>query len=545
MTNDYRIPKALTIVIIVTFFVSVIGATYAYFNTQNTGGSTIKEEVTTSTNTSQLFIVNGLLYIEANLDNFSIDKGDEESNTVIGRVVFKSSINDTDGADLCYTVNASIESNSFNYSIDDDHPELILQARYNDTVPYLGVETPNIGINDTSLNEFSNDIGTVKYVTVPSTQANNETGYMGRANDISGYDVTTLNHTITIPQSSTQNYFKIHADSGETIEQDWIFKINFINYEYNQSDVTKPNNNIGKVFDGRIYFEKIPCTFRLKSVRLTKSTNSITVEAQLDPEVSEENIVYAYSIDGGITWYNSTEGTYTFTNLTPGDSYNVLTKATFEDGEFETIERRVSLESNNDTPPNDDGTLNFTIVKTGTSVGDVTFNNADVSKTIDGTERILPNSNVTLSFSNNDSYYVKDITGCSPSSTTLNSNGISIASATFENVTANTTCEINYKQLNTCTSYTAKWETWCTSYRTVTTSKCTCCHKSGGDAFCSGYSWCSSKNSDGSCASCKYSSNFNSCTSSSRQECSKEEQRKTCVASSTYYSFNACPSSSC
>lgn len=125
--------------------------------------------------------MNGLLYIEANLDNFSIDKGDEESNTVIGRVVFKSSINDTDGADLCYTVNASIESNSFNYFIDDDHPELILQARYNDTVPYLGVETPNIGINDTSLNEFSNDIGTVKYVTVPSTQANNETGVYGKS----------------------------------------------------------------------------------------------------------------------------------------------------------------------------------------------------------------------------------------------------------------------------------------------------------------------------------------------------------------------------
>lgn len=545
MSNDYKNSKILTIVIIITLFISVIGATFSYFTNQYSGPRTIEEQVSTTTGDSSSFMVNGLLNIDANLSNFQIDMGDESSQTAIGRVVFKAGANNTNGADLCYTVSVDIQNNNFDYSKDENTPELILQAKYADVVPYTGANYPNMNIDDTTLNEYQEDIGNIKYVTVAATDTDYETGYLGRTSAISGYDVTMLDSKIYIPYSSSQNSFRIHADSGTTVEQDWIFKINFINYNYDQSDISNPHNNNEKNFNGSIRFDKTPCVVRLKSIRLAKTANSITVTPETDYE--SDDVIYSYSIDGGVTWKNSSDESYTFEELESGKNYSVLAKATYLGIESEEIEEEITTDTSE---------IPINITRSGTQVGNVTVTNNDVSEIANTGKNVMSNTPVTLSFSSNGAYFVQSVTGCTPDTTNKNTDNVSIASITFANYTKEQTCTVNYAYRYSYRQGTKTYVPGSTSCTKSTASIVRCCSKNDTictaatngrtNANCSGTvnaysdSSCSSSSIyNGSCTSCAYKSGGTWKTIDVYKKTTTSGGYSTTYSNNYYYSFSA------
>ncbi len=204
--------KIISIVAVVALALTVITATYAYFNAQvgNPAASDIK--VNANTVDTFTFSSGSAISFSINQDNFASGKGNQTGSTYASATLTAN--NKTNTATEHYYLYLNIENNTFTYSINESTPEIIMT------------------VTDSSGNEVT-DISTLNHVIV--TGANGD--------QVSGYDITNKNGLVTL-----FNNREITTTSSK--EEKWNIKVTFVNYDASQSV------NAGKSMSAKVMIQK-------------------------------------------------------------------------------------------------------------------------------------------------------------------------------------------------------------------------------------------------------------------------------------------------
>ena len=204
--------KLFSAIALVALAMLVVGATYAYFQSQYGAASNANVKVTTYTTDMLTFETGSNINITAGQDDFASGKGNKTGQTFT-RATLQAN-NKTNTATAKYNVYLNIENNTFTYT-NTGTPELLLQV-----------------INKTTGNPVTSITGLV-YKTVTD----------GKNTSISGFDITNKKGLVTI-----LNNKEISA-SPKTIEE-YTITITFINHNYDQ------NINTGKSFNSKVIIQK-------------------------------------------------------------------------------------------------------------------------------------------------------------------------------------------------------------------------------------------------------------------------------------------------
>ena len=302
--------KAITLSIIasIILLVLIIGATYAYFQASGGDGTSANLRVTTYTTDIITFEVGSNINIETNATLFSQGKGNA-SGTTFARATLTAN-NKTNSATENYNLFLNISDNTFVYSVDTNTPELILT------------------IKDKSNNEVTSIEGlTYKAVTD------------GKGTTIKGFDITNKNGLLTL-------FNKDITTTSKTVEE-WNVTVTFVNYNKDQT------KNAGKKFDAQLIISKdnfsdyTPNT--INTLSASKSGNNLTVNLNLE-NGSNPIDKYYYAIEetnglaildskasikrlsnrlavSELTYVESNNSSYTFTNIKTDANYNVYAYA--------------------------------------------------------------------------------------------------------------------------------------------------------------------------------------------------------------------------
>ena len=302
--------KAITLSIIASLalLVLIIGATYAYFQASGGDGTSANLRVTTYTTDIITFEVGSNINIETNATLFSQGKGNA-SGTTFARATLTAN-NKTNSATENYNLFLNISDNTFVYSVDTNTPELILT------------------IKDKSNNEVTSIEGlTYKAVTD------------GKGTTIKGFDITNKNGLLTL--------FNKDITTTSTTVEEWNVTVTFVNYNKDQT------KNAGKKFDAQLIISKdnfsdyTPNT--INTLSASKSGNNLTVNLNLE-NGSNPIDKYYYAIEetnglaildskasvkrlsnilavSKLTYAESNNSSYTFTNIKTDANYNVYAYA--------------------------------------------------------------------------------------------------------------------------------------------------------------------------------------------------------------------------
>ena len=302
--------KAITLSVIASLalLVLIIGATYAYFQASGGDGTSANLRVTTYTTDIITFEVGSNINIETNATLFSQGKGNA-SGTTFARATLTAN-NKTNSATENYNLFLNISDNTFAYSVDTNTPELILT------------------IKDKSNNEVTSIEGlTYKAVTD------------GKGTTIKGFDITNKNGLLTL-------FNKDITTTSKTVEE-WNVTVTFVNYNKDQT------KNAGKKFDAQLIISKdnfsdyTPNT--INTLSASKSGNNLTVNLNLE-NGSNPIDKYYYAIEetnglaildskasikrlsnrlavSELTYVESNNSSYTFTNIKTDANYNVYAYA--------------------------------------------------------------------------------------------------------------------------------------------------------------------------------------------------------------------------
>ena len=187
----------------VTLIVTILGATYAYFQAQGGGSSNTDIDIHTSTTDNLSFQIGEAISIKATQENFAENMDNLSDSTTASAILTAN--NATNNATRNYYLYFDISNNNFTYSVDENTPELILTVLGPDNQPIT-------------------TIGDLDYVTV---------------GDVQGFDITTQSGRITI----ADNY---EITTTSTTTQTWTITVTFVNLDADQ------NVNAGKKFDANI-----------------------------------------------------------------------------------------------------------------------------------------------------------------------------------------------------------------------------------------------------------------------------------------------------
>ena len=302
--------KAITLSVIASLalLVLIIGATYAYFQASGGDGTSANLRVTTYTTDIITFEVGSNINIETNATLFSQGKGNA-SGTTFARATLTAN-NKTNSATENYNLFLNISDNTFVYSVDTNTPELILT------------------IKDKSNNEVTSIEGlTYKAVTD------------GKGTTIKGFDITNKNGLLTL--------FNKDITTTSTTVEEWNVTVTFVNYNKDQT------KNAGKKFDAQLIISKdnfsdyTPNT--INTLSASKSGNNLTVNLNLE-NGSNPIDKYYYAIEetnglaildskasvkrlsnrlavSKLTYVESNNSSYTFTNIKTDANYNVYAYA--------------------------------------------------------------------------------------------------------------------------------------------------------------------------------------------------------------------------
>jgi flagellar basal body-associated protein FliL len=199
--------KTLTISIIIGIVVllSVVGATYAYFDAQIGTTSETSVTLTTRTTDSFTFTSGDPVTIYATQENFGNGAGN-----IVGTSIATATLtaNSASSATYCYTINLAISQNNFVYSINTSTPEL----------------TFSLTKNGTSI--------------------------------ISNLDVTTAQNTIQIPTVSGGTTYKhsITSAASQTTTDTFNGTLTFINLGTDQQQ------NTNKTFAASLQMTRVACS---------------------------------------------------------------------------------------------------------------------------------------------------------------------------------------------------------------------------------------------------------------------------------------------
>ena len=209
---ESRKTKIISVVAIVALALTVITATYAYFNAQGGSATSTNLNVTTYTTDVFTFAAGDEINLEITQSNFASGKGNAVGNTFASATLTAN--NKTNTATEHYYLYLNIENNDFEYTVNNTTPELMLT------------------ITDSEGNEVT-DIEGLTHTTV--TDAKGAT--------VSGYDITTKSGLLTIFKNR-----EITTTSKK--EEKWNITITFVNYDENQ------NGNAGKSMSAKVMIQK-------------------------------------------------------------------------------------------------------------------------------------------------------------------------------------------------------------------------------------------------------------------------------------------------
>ena len=298
----------LSVIASLALLVLIIGATYAYFQASGGDGTSANLRVTTYTTDIITFEVGSNINIETNATLFSQGKGNA-SGTTFARATLTAN-NKTNSATENYNLFLNVSDNTFAYSVDTNTPELILT------------------IKDKSNNELTSIEGlTYKAVTD------------GKGTTIKGFDITNKNGLLTL--------FNKDITTTSTTVEEWNATVTFVNYNKDQT------KNAGKKFDAQLIISKdnfsdyTPNT--INTLSASKSGNNLTVNLNLE-NGSNPIDKYYYAIEetnglailyskasikrlsnrlavSELTYVESNNSSYTFTNIKTDANYNVYAYA--------------------------------------------------------------------------------------------------------------------------------------------------------------------------------------------------------------------------
>ncbi len=298
--------KIISIVALVALALTVITATYAYFQAQTGEGS--QTDIKINANTIDAFTFETGLAINLSLDqtSFASGKGNISGSTYASAKLTAN--NKTNNATNNYNLYLNISDNNFGYTRNSSYPEILLT------------------IKDASNNEITSISG-LEYKTVTD----------GKGTTIKGFDITTKTGLITLLSNR-----EITTTSTKT--DTWNIAATFVNYNADQS------KNAGKSFSGQVLISKDsfdnykPNT--INTLSATKSGTNLTVNLNVEQGSNEiDKYYYAIEESNGIamlnnnenivlrlsnklaantlTYVESTSSSYTFTNLSASKDYKV------------------------------------------------------------------------------------------------------------------------------------------------------------------------------------------------------------------------------
>ena len=209
---ENRKTKIISVVAIVALALTVITATYAYFQAQVGDPAAADVKINANTVDTFTFASGSAISFSINQDNFASGKGNQTGSTYASAMLTAN--NKTNTATEHYYLYLNIENNDFEYTVNNTTPELMLT------------------ITDSEGNEVT-DIEGLTHTTV--TDAKGAT--------VSGYDITTKSGLLTIFKNR-----EITTTSKK--EEKWNINITFVNYDENQ------NANAGKSMSAKVMIQK-------------------------------------------------------------------------------------------------------------------------------------------------------------------------------------------------------------------------------------------------------------------------------------------------
>ena len=297
--------KIVSMIAIIALVLTVVTATYAYFQTQTGEGSQADIKINANIVDTLSFETGSSLAFTADQDTFANGKV-SLSDTTFAKAILTAN-NKTNSATNNYNLYLNISDNNFTYTQDTNTPELLLQ------------------ITDASNNSITSIDG-LEYKTVTDN----------KNTSISGFDITNKTGLI--------NLFTNRAiTTTSTKTEEWTIKITFVNYNKDQSA------NAGKRFNGQILISKdtfdnyTPNT--INTLSATKSGTNLTVNLNVE-QGSNEIDKYYYAIEetngialidntskvqrlsnrlavSNLTYVESNSSSHTFTNLSSTKDYKV------------------------------------------------------------------------------------------------------------------------------------------------------------------------------------------------------------------------------
>ena len=297
--------KIVSSIAIIALVLTVITATYAYFQAQTGEGSQTDVKINANTVDTLSFETGSSLTFTADQDTFANGKA-SLSDTTFAKAILTAN-NKTNSATNNYNLYLNISDNNFTYTQDTSTPELLLQ------------------ITDAS----NNSITSIDGLTYKTVTDNKNTS-------ISGFDITNKTGLINL-------FTNREITTTSTKTEEWTIKITFVNYNKDQSA------NAGKSFAGQILISKdtfdnyTPNT--INTLSATKSGTNLTVNLNVE-QGSNEIDKYYYAIEetngialidntskvqrlsnrlavSNLTYVESTSSSHTFTNLSSTKDYKV------------------------------------------------------------------------------------------------------------------------------------------------------------------------------------------------------------------------------
>ena len=274
---ESRKTKIISVVAIVALALTVITATYAYFNAQGGSATSTNLNVTTYTTDVFTFAAGDEINLEITQSNFASGKGNAVGSTFASATLTAN--NKTNTATEHYYLYLNIENNDFEYTVNNTTPELMLT------------------ITDSEGNEVT-DIEGLTHTTV--TDAKGAT--------VSGYDITTKSGLLTIFKNR-----EITTTSKK--EEKWNINITFVNYDENQ------NANAGKSMSAKVMIqkeeEKVFLTDYVKSLYTgTQGDNNIYYhDSSLTNGAGDSSYRYSGANPNNYVCFGSNESTCPTDNL--------------------------------------------------------------------------------------------------------------------------------------------------------------------------------------------------------------------------------------
>ena len=269
--------RIISIIALIALALTIIAATYAYFNAQNGDPAAADIKINANTVDTLTFATGNQISFTINQENFASGTGNQTSSTYASALLTAN--NKTNTATEHYYLYLNIENNTFTYSIDESAPEIIMT------------------VTDSSGTEIA-DISTLTHVIA--------TGADGK--EVSGYDITNKSGLITL-----FNNREIRATPSK--EEKWNVTITFVNYDQNQKAnagmsmsanlIIRKNkfmNNISQVCDGG---EKLSdCIISLSEKSVAGTTNVYHHDANLANGAGDNSYRYAGSSEGHPDYYS-------------------------------------------------------------------------------------------------------------------------------------------------------------------------------------------------------------------------------------------------